>query len=59
VLIPKLSQTEDLVEAIRVLIRDPFGKKNWQIIENKGKTRLGVRFEDVTRTYKSITYNWL
>ena len=55
---PKLTQTEDWVEAIRVFIRDTLGNKNWQIIKNKGKTRLGIRFEDGTRTYKYIPYKW-
>ena len=51
---PKLSQTEDWVEAIRVFIRDTLGNKNWQIVKNKEKTMLGIRFEDGTRTYKYI-----
>jgi len=34
---PKLSQTEDWVEAIRVFIRDILGNKNWQIVKNKEK----------------------
>ena len=41
---PKLSQTEDWVEAIRVFIRDTLGNKNWQIVKNKEKTMLGIRF---------------
>ena len=44
VLMPKRSQTEDWVEAIRVFIRDTLGNKNWQIRESKGKARLGIRF---------------
>ena len=56
---PKISQTEDWVEAIRVFIRDTLGNKNWQIVKNKEKAMLGIRFEDGTRTYKNITYNWL
>ena len=55
---PKLSQTEDWVEAIRVFIRDTLGNKNWQIVKNKEKTMLGIRFEDGTRTYKYIPYKW-
>ena len=53
---PKRSHTEDWIEAIRVFIRDTFGNKNWQIVKNKEKTILGIRFEDVTRTYKYIPY---
>ena len=55
---PKLSQTEDWVEAIRVFIRDTLGNKNWQIVKNKEKTMLGIRFEDGTRSYKYIPYKW-
>ena len=55
---PKLSQTEDWVEAIRVFIRDTLGNKNWQIVKNKEKTMLGIRFEDGTRTYKYLPYQW-
>tara|TARA_B100000886_G_scaffold329323_1_gene278581 strand:- start:54 stop:317 length:264 start_codon:yes stop_codon:yes gene_type:complete len=55
---PKLSQTEDWVEAIRVFIRDTLGNKNWQIAKNKGKTMLGIRFEDGSRSYKYISYKW-
>ena len=58
VLMPKRSHTEDWIEAIRVFIRDTLGNKNWQIIENKGKARLGIRFEDGTRTYKYLPYKW-
>ena len=56
---PKRSHTEDWIEAIRVFIRDQLGNKNWQIRESKGKTRLGIRFEDGTRTYKYIPYHKL
>jgi len=55
---PKLSQTEDWVEALRVFIRDTLGNKNWQIVKNKGKTMLGIRFDDGTRQYKYIPYKW-
>ena len=55
---PKLSQTEDWVEAIRVFIRDTLGNKNWQIAKNKGKTMLGIRFEDGSRSYKYIPEKW-
>ena len=59
VLMPKRSQTEDWVDAIRIFIRDTLGNKNWQIRESKGKARLGIRFDDGTRTYKNIPYKWL
>ena len=55
---PKRSQTEDWVEAIRVFIRDQLGNKNWQIVKNKEKTMLGIRFDDGTRGYKYIPYKW-
>ena len=56
---PKLSQTEDWVEAIRVFIRDTLGNKNWQIRKGeRDKVRLGIRFEDGTRTYKYLPYTW-
>ena len=55
---PKRSHTEDWIEAIRVFIRDTLGNKNWQIVKNKEKTMLGIRFEDGTRTYKYIPYKW-
>ena len=55
---PKLSQTEDWVEAIRVFIRDTLENKNWQIVNNKEKTLLGIRFEDRTRTNKYISNKW-
>ena len=47
---PTKKPQEDWVESLRVFIRDTLGNKNWQIIENKGKARLGIRFEDGTRT---------
>ena len=53
---PKLSQTEDWVGAIWVFIRDILGNKNWQIVKNKEKKMLGIRFEDGTRTYKYLPY---
>ena len=59
VLMPKRSQTEDWVDAIRIFIRDTLGNKNWQMRESKGKARLGIRFDDGTRTYKNIPYKWL
>ena len=55
---PKLSQTEDWVEAIRVFIRDTLGNQNWQIVQNKGKVMLGVRFDDKSRSYKYLGYKW-
>ena len=55
---PTRKPQEDWIEAIRVFIRDTLGNKNWQIIENKGKARLGIRFADGTRTYKYLPYQW-
>ena len=40
-------------------IRDTLGNKNWQIRGSKGKSRLGIRFDHGTRTYKNIPYKWL
>ena len=48
----------DLIEAIRVFIRDTLGNKNWQIRETKGKVRLGIRFDDETRRYWNVPYKW-
>ena len=59
VLMPKRSQKEDWVDAIRIFIRDSLGNKNWQIRESKEKARLGIRFDDGIRTYKNIPYKWL
>ena len=59
VLMPKRSQTEDWIDAIRIFIRDTLGNKNWQIRESKGKARLGIRFDDGTRTYKTSLTKWL
>ena len=56
---PTKKPQEDWVESLRVFIRDTLGNKNWQIIENKGKARLGIRFDDGTRTYKNVPYKWL
>ena len=47
------------MDAIRIVIRDTLGNKNWQIRESKGKASLGIRFDDGTRTYKNILYKWL
>ena len=55
---PTRKPQEDWIEAIRVFIKDTLGNKNWQIIENKGKARLGIRFNDGTRTYKYLPYQW-
>ena len=57
-LMPKRSNTEDWIEAIRVFIRDTLGNKNWQIVKNKEKIMLGIRFEDLIRSYKYIPYKW-
>ena len=54
----KRSQTEDWVDVIRIFIRDTLENKNLQIVKNKEKTMLGIRFEDGTRTYKYIPYKW-
>ena len=51
------SQQEDWVLALRVFIKDTLGT-SWQIIENKGKVRLGIRFKDGTRTYTYLPYKW-
>ena len=59
VVIPKRSQTEDWVDAIRIFIQDTLGNKNRQIRESKGRASLGIRFDDGTRTYKNIPYEWL
>ena len=58
VLMPKRLHREDWIEAIRVFIRDTLGNKNWQIVNNKEKTILGIRFEDGTRSYNYISYKW-
>ena len=58
VLMPKRSHKEDWIEAIRVFIRDILGNKNWEVVNNKEKTMLGIRFEDGTRSYKYIPYKW-
>ena len=52
------SQQEDWVLALGVFIKDTLGT-SWQIILNKGKVRLGIKFDDRTRTYKNIHYKWL
>ena len=55
---PKLIETDDRVSALRTFIRDTLGNKNWQIVKNKEKKMLGIRFEDGTRTYKYLPYQW-
>ena len=52
-------EQEDWVNDIRIFIRDTLGNKNWQIRESKGKARLGIRFDDGTKTYKNIPYKWV
>ena len=54
---PTRRPTEDWVQGIRTYLRDNLSS-NWQVIENKGKARLGIRFEDGTRTYKYLPYKW-
>ena len=49
--------TEDWVESIRTFLRDELGA-NWQIVKNKGKVMLGIRFDDGSRTYKYLPYRW-
>ena len=51
------AKNEDWVLALRVFIKDTLGT-SWQIIENKGKVRLGIRFKDGTRTYTYLPYKW-
>ena len=54
---PKLTQTEDWVESLRVFIRDTLGNKNWQIRKGeREKVRLGIRFDDGSRSYKYLPY---
>ena len=56
---PKLTQTEDWVESLRVFIRDTLGNKNWQIRKGeRDKVRLGIRFDDGSRSYKYLPYKW-
>ena len=58
-LVPKLTQTEDWVDAIRVFIRDTLGNKNWQIRKGeRDKVRLVVRFDDGTRKTWYLPYLW-
>ena len=51
--VPKLTQTEDWVESLRVFIRDTLGNKNWQI--RKGE-RDKARLEE-SRIPKNIGFN--
>ena len=56
---PKKTQTEDWVEAIRIFLRDQLGNENWQIRKGeREKVRLGIRFESGKRTYKYFPYKW-
>ena len=55
----KRSQVEDWVKALRVFLKDQLGNKNWQLVEKKaGKTALGIRYEDGSRSFKYIPYKW-
>jgi len=54
---PVKSNTDDWILSIRTFIKDTIGA-SWQIIENKGKARLGIRFKDGTRTYTYLPYKW-
>ena len=54
---PSKTHKDDWVESLRVYMRDSFGK-NWQIREDNGRTRLGVRFADGSRKYKNLPYLW-
>ena len=55
----KRSQVEDWVQALRTFLKDQLGNKNWQLVEKKaGKTALGIRYEDGTRSFKYIPYKW-
>ncbi len=55
---PTKKPSEDWIDAIRVSMRDSIGNRKWQLIENKGKARLGIRFENGKRTYKYLPYKW-
>tara|TARA_B100000212_G_scaffold131628_1_gene98673 strand:+ start:50 stop:202 length:153 start_codon:yes stop_codon:yes gene_type:complete len=47
---PKLTETEDWVSALRTFVRDTLGNKNWQIRKGERyKVRLVVRFDDNSR----------
>ena len=47
---PKLTETEDWVSALRTFVRDTLGNKNWQIRKGeRDKVRLVVRFDEVGR----------
>ena len=54
---PAKKEQETWVDALRVFMRDEFGK-NWTIVEDKGRARMGVRFSDGTRKYKYLPYEW-
>ena len=58
---PSRRPTEDWVISLRTYIKTQLDKDvgtKWQIREGKGKVRLGIRFEDGTRTYKYLPYRW-
>jgi len=58
---PSRRATEDWVVSLRTYIKTQLDKDvgtNWQIREGKVKVRLGIRFEDGTRTYKYLPYKW-
>ena len=51
------SKPEDWVLALRVFIKDTLGT-SWQIVKNKEKVMLGIRFKDGTRSYTYLPYKW-
>lgn len=51
------SKPEDWVLALRVFIKDTMGD-SWQIVKNKEKVMLGIRFKDKSRTYTYLPYKW-
>ena len=56
---PTKRPPEDWVEAIRTFVRDTLGNKNWQIRKGeRDKVRLGIRFDDGSRSYKYLPYKW-
>tara|TARA_S200000501_G_C20354974_1_gene539286 strand:- start:224 stop:544 length:321 start_codon:yes stop_codon:yes gene_type:complete len=54
---PVKLNTDYWILLIRSFIKDSIGA-SWQIIENKGKSRLGITFKDGTRTYTYLPYKW-
>ena len=56
---PKLTETDDWVSALRTFIRDQLGNKNWQIRKGeRDKVRLVVRFDDNSRKTWYLPYLW-